>query len=45
MKGKQNLNKLQNRSTQAALGKAGNWWKKDAGITDKIAKNSRNAVP
>lgn len=42
--GQAELNKLQNRSTQAALGKAGNWWKKDAGVTDKIAKNSRNAV-
>jgi len=38
------LNKLQNRSTKAAIGKGDKRWKQDAAITDKIAKNSRNAV-
>jgi len=38
------LNKIQRRSTESVLGKAGTWWKTDAGLTDKIAKNSRNAV-
>ena len=42
--GQAELNKIQNRSAEAVLGKASNWWKKDADVTHNIAKNSRKAV-
>ncbi len=42
--GQVELNRLQRRSSESALGKQPTRWKTDAGFIDKVAKNSRNAV-
>ena len=42
--GEAELNKIQNRSTEAVIGKKSSWWNEKPKITDKIAKSSRKAV-